>query len=379
MVKRLSKLFVGAVGVFLAFGLVAIFNQANAQVLQNAYVTMDDARSGEIGTQHTFQFYHPGTTLGSVRFRYCVEPSGATCSATGVGTPVPVLTDANSSKGGGATSADWTSGSWTGSTDRWVRINADAPEATANNTWRFVITGMNNPIRTNCNFTTNTSVGTCYVRVTTYSDVAHTTQTAEASVSISVTENVQISATVDPIFTVTIAGTAGNGVLAFNGRTLTSGITTTATTIPFGNLTANTAKFAGHFIQVTGNNTGGYTGTVKMSGTAMTGSAYASIINGFAAPSASITNPVAWTSPTGTASGTNTGWLGVGTDDTGVPNPGSNVFYTLAVEGAGTAVAQHNGPSNSRASRVVYGIEVNPYQQADVYSGDMIYTFTATF
>lgn len=237
---------------------------------------------------------------------------------------------------------------------------------------------MTNPTRTNCsnNSPANYSTGTCYVKLNTYPTSVWTGSGDNSIVSLTVTQAVTITARVNPTFQVRIDGIDGG--VTRNNTPLTSGISTTVTTIPFGNLTAGTAYFAGHLITVTGNNSGGYTVTAQLDNN-LTGAAYDDPITPFygSGDDATTTQAQDWAAPDGTASGTNTGWIGVGTDDTGVANRGNNQFFRLDTNG--TVVAETDGPSDARQSNVVYGIQVNAYQQADNYEGVLTYNALPTY
>lgn len=360
----------------LALLALAMATAAHAAVLVNGYMTMTDPRSAQSGVTHDFYWRAQGTTVGSIGFQYCTTPSG-TCSdsgATGASASISVLTD-----GGADILSGWEeegADGWDGGTYTWEINATGAAESTvANNLWHAQFTSFQNPTLGSCNFTGDGSTGACYVRIVTYSDTALATSVDDTTVAIVVTQAVTVSARVDPTFTLIVEGTAGTGQTV-NGTTLTNGVTTTVTTIPFANLTAGTPKYASQLITVTGNNPSGYNVVADMTAK-MVGGSYGDDIDGFSGNSATTTSAAAWLEPTGTTSGTDTGWLGVGTDDTAVSGQGSNVFFTL--DTTGTIVAESTGPATSRESNVVYGIEVNAYQQSDNYTGTLLYFATAIF
>ncbi len=373
MVKKLSALFILLFGVFLATNVPA----ANAAILENAFLSISNPRSG-ISADHEYQFFTSGTTLGSIRFQYCVAPSssGTTCNDTGAdgsgGSLNYVEADDNSDD-----TAFWTE-SWSAAADehRWNAYRSTA-DTNADGTWDFDFTSMTNPSISNCTHTTpaNNSTGTCYVRIYTYSDSVYANAVDSGTVSITITQPVVVTARVDPTFSLTIAGVAGSNQTR-NLTILTNNLTTTVTTVPFGNLQAGTAKFASQVLTVTGNNAGGYTITADLD-TNLTGTAYGDDIDGFIGNSATTGDASAWLAPTGSTSGIHTGWLGVGTDDTGVTNRGDNQFFTLGT--TGTVIAESDGPASTRVSNVVYGIEVNAYQQSDNYTGTMTLNALPTY
>jgi hypothetical protein len=349
-------------------GFLAFAAGAHAAVLENAFVTLSDPRSANAST-HTITFTAINANLGRVAFQHCITPSGtcgnvASYAPTGIGT-VEVDDVAENS---------WTF-SFAAGTDT-VTVVRDAVDADADNSkYEFPITGQTNPAYTECNHTSTSTTGSCYYRIQTYATTDTSTTADSNTIAVTYTQAVTVSATVDPTFTLQITGTAGTGQTV-NGSVLTSGITTTTTTIPFGNLTADTEKFASMRVMVTSNNVGGYSITNRLVAN-MAGSAYGSDIDPFAGAGVTSTNAVAWSAPTGTQSGSNSGWLGVGSSDTTVTGAASNEFFPLGT--TAQTVASATGPASSRVSDLVYGIEVNAYQQADSYSGTMLFTSTSTF
>lgn len=68
-----------------------------------------------------------------------------------------------------------------------------------------------------------------------------------------------VSMSVDPTLAFTIAGVTGNGSIAVNGATITNGLATTSTTIPFGTVTSSANKVAAQDLTVGTNAGNGYT------------------------------------------------------------------------------------------------------------------------
>jgi hypothetical protein len=371
MLKKLILSGVLALGLVLA---VAGTHQVQAGLLENAYLSLSDPRTAQTGVTHDFYFNVINTTLGSVRIQYCVLPSG-TCSFPSGGGASGTL--GTYTEAGGAPTQTFTA-SWEAGSTRWNVAAPTAETTVAGNTWRFQFTSSVNPTYTDCthNPPSNSSTGTCYVRIYVYSATNFTGTPDETIVSLTVTQAVTVSARVDPTFTFTVEGTTGDGSTAANTTTLTNAITTTVTTIPFGNLTANTEKFAAHVLTVTTNTVGGYTIAARMTAN-LTGKAYADDIDPFAAAGVNSTTPQSWSIPTGTVSGTNTGWLGVGTDDTGVTGQAANKFFPLNT--TDFVVAKSPNSASTRISKIVYGIEVNAFQEADNYTGTLLYTATPVY
>lgn len=367
MLKKLLGLSIAAVA---AFAVMAGVASAQA-VLKNARVVLSDPTSAAVATSHTYQFFHPASNLGFITLDYCINASG-TCTDTGVnfiGSAYTAIT-----KGGNpAELAEWsTAPSWNAGTFR-LSLERDSQDGAAGTTeYVFTVNGVTNPSITNCTQPANGSTGTCYVRITTYQNTSSgSTVGAQSTVSVTVTRAVTVTATVDPSFTLIVSGVRPSQTAAVNSTTLTNTVTTTVTTIPFGNLQPLTPKYAAQSLTVTTNAFGGYSVTARMAAN-MTGTAYGSEIDPFIGNSAAYNSQSAsWTSPTGTASGTETGWLGVGPADTTVPNRGANQFFPLGT--TAQTVANLNTSAQNRISAIAYAIEVNAYQQADSYTGTLRY------
>lgn len=368
----LKKLFLTGLMV-IGFAAIATFNASPTfaqAILQDAYVSVSDPRTGAT-TTHDFYFDVAKTTLGSVRFQYCAYPSetGGNCSASGAnGTDASL---AQVTKGGGATDQTFTE-TWEGAATRFNVTSAyDAESTSAGVAWRFRFTDVVNPALNNCihSTPTNNSTGTCYVRIFAYSQTNWGGTPDTAIVSITVTQAVSVSARVDPVFRFAVTGVAGSGATR-NGTAL-SDVTTTVSTIPFGSLTALQPKFAAHTLTVTTNTTGGYTISAYLTGSNLTGTSYAEDIDPYVGNGANQTTPQSWTTPTGTVSGSDTGWLGVGTDDTGIITRAANAFYSLNT--TSFVVASTEDSATNRTSNIVYGIEVNANQSADNYTGTLLY------
>lgn len=339
--------------------------------LKNAYVSTSNSVSATAGVTHTFSFFHPGATFGAATFQYCVSPSG-TCTDTDF--DISSAAEGVVTEGGGDDAANWAT---TDNNTDTITTTATTADTDANNTWVFSFTGIDN-----ANIGTSTCTGstgntrTCYVRIKSYDSTPGGSQTGSSVVSTTVTNSVTVSATVNPSFSLIISGVNPSQTAAGNGTTLTSTITPTVTTIPFGNLTPGTEKFAAQSATVTTNAYNGYTITARMNAN-MTGNAYGDDIDPFTGgTTASFTVAEPWELPDGTTSGTDTGWLGVGTDDS-ITGQASNEFFSLGT--TATTVASQSTSAQSELDIFVFGIEVNSYQRADAYSGTLRYNTLPTF
>lgn len=366
MLKKLIALSIATVGALTLF-----VSTSDAAVLKNARLSLSNPIHS-VSSSHTYTFFHPTDAIGSARFLYCVNASGTCIDTEAIlaGATKGVISGPN-----GDDEDDWGAADGDNGND-WIRIARNAPlAADATGNWSFEFTGVNNPAWDDCNPSTNNSTGTCYVRINTYPNTDWTGSGDQTTVSLTVTRAVTVTATVDPSFSLVISGINPGQTAEANGTTLTSTVVSTVQTIPFGNLTPGTPKYGGQSLTVTTNAVGGYSITARMVAN-MTGTAYGSDIDPFigntAVPTAVVnTQSAAWAAPDGTASGTNSGWLGIGTDDTGVVGRGNNQFFPLGV--TAQTVANTSTSAQSRMSIVAVGIEVNAYQQADSYQGTLRY------
>lgn len=218
------------------------------------------------------------------------------------------------------------------------------------------------------------SAGTYKIGITSKSASASNVDTINTRIAI--ISGVAVTAEIDSTLTFTILGTGDNQTL----EGITTDVTTTATSVPFGSLIPGTAKEAAQILKVSTNANSGYTITVRTNNKLSSGS---NDIDWFdeadgTAP-ASNTTPEAWVSPSGTVSNTNTGYLGYHAGDnvlgTGTTNrfATDNTYAPFSIT-AHEEVVYSSGPVTNEETYFVYKIEVNSMQPTGNYSGT-----TATF
>jgi hypothetical protein len=193
-------------------------------------------------------------------------------------------------------------------------------------------------------------------------------------------DDVEVTASVNTIFTFAVAGVIGGQ--SVNGTTTTG--STTATTIPFGALTANVSSTTAQDLFVTTNASQGFVVTVQVDGNLLssTGADIDTFNNG------SDTNiPAGWVPPSSTLGDEDTyGHWGVTSDDavTGRASEfGSDQW--IAASTSPRVVFAHTGPADGTSSgtgttRVGYTIEISSLQEAgDDYAATLTYIATPTF
>ncbi|NMC35696.1 hypothetical protein GYA49_01485 [Candidatus Beckwithbacteria bacterium] len=361
-------------GTLLAFVLALIPGSAYAAgLLEDITINMSSAAPSTSST-HTYSLTvgSDSTTMRTVTLSYCKEASGACTAPTGLS-----LASATLGTMGGASD-----GNWNLSTADNVATLTHTDVASSTDAWSdgdviiFDIQSITNPTVAGCSGSGGTS-GTCYIQIATKNLTGTTIDDGVGSISV-ITE-VTVTARVDPTFTFVVAGV--------NSSTVNNGITTSVSsaynTLPFGNLTAGTPKYAAHKLNVTTNNNGGYFIKMKMT-TQMTGKYSGNNIDPFAYNSVSWSSPAAWTNPGATTPNTNTAWIGANTTDTDIsgwslspsgkfgPVPTGSDNYVVVMQDA-------NQDDGSTAIYVTYAIQANTYQPTDLYTGTLMYNALPTY
>lgn len=217
-----------------------------------------------------------------------------------------------------------------------------------------------------------------------YQIVMGGTQTDSGETRVAIVDTVTVTASVDTLFTFAVQGVAG-GTLVNTADT--TGGDTTATAIPFGELTADTASTAAQTLGVTTNAANGFVVTVTSDG--QLDSATGADIDGFRNGNFDET-PVAWESPSASVGSEETyGHWGISSTDTTLTAGLSDLYSggdnfvsasTTAVE-----VFRHDGPINTNgagtgSTTVIYKVEVSALQEAATdYQATLTYVATPVF
>jgi hypothetical protein len=196
------------------------------------------------------------------------------------------------------------------------------------------------------------------------------------STRVAIVSTVTVTASVDTLFTFTVAGVAGNQTV--NGTT--TGATTTSVLIPFGQLDANVASTGAQDLTVVTNARNGFVVTVTSDG--QLESTNLADIDGFANGNYN-ESPIAWVPPSASVGSEETyGHWGITSDDTD---------YFAATEtyvSASTSpvsVFAHTGPTDGTTTgegttRVGYTAEISSLQEAaDDYQAILTYVATPVF
>lgn len=215
---------------------------------------------------------------------------------------------------------------------------------------------------------TNPAAGSYQIPITAGADSGET--------RVAIVQTVNVTASVDTLFTFTVSGVAAGQTV--NGTT--TGATTDATSIAFGELQANTASTGAQDLTVVTNAANGFTVTVVSDG--QLDSATGADIDGFANGNFT-SSPTAWSSPTASVGSEETyGHWGITSDD-------SDIFSaTETYVSASTSPVQiftHDGPTDGTVTgqgttRVGYTAEVSSLQEAATdYTAVLTYIATPVF
>ncbi|MEN9920306.1 MAG: hypothetical protein RL538_199 [Candidatus Parcubacteria bacterium] len=206
------------------------------------------------------------------------------------------------------------------------------------------------------------------------------------STRVAIVSSVQVTATVDTLFTFTVAGV--NTGQTVNGTTTTG--STTAQLINFGQLDAGVASTAAQDLSVVTNAKNGFVVTVESDG--MLDSTNGADIDGFA-DGTYTSNASPWTAPLGTPGSENTyGHWGITSNDPTVTESLTDEFDTagngqdyVSASTTATEVFRHTGPSNGTGAgqgtaRVGYTVQISPLQEAATdYNAVLTYIATPVF
>lgn len=202
------------------------------------------------------------------------------------------------------------------------------------------------------------------------------------STRVAIIDDVDVTANVDTTLTFTIAGVANNEFV--NDSATTTSTSTTATTLPFGSLSANFSKVLAQDLTVTTNAKNGFSVTVAQSQNLL--SSTGADIDGFANGNYNNT-PIAWASPSATIANENTfgHWGLTSEDDLNGNEFGAGTDLWVAASTTPRQIFAHTGPSdgsapNEGATRVGYQAQISSLQEAgDDYTTTLTYVATPTF
>ena len=217
------------------------------------------------------------------------------------------------------------------------------------------------------------------------------TSTVRAAIIDAVTITAEVQATLSCSVAGVGAGTTFNN--SPGGNTYgNAGFETSAVTIPFGVLDANSASQSGQLLKASTNGANGFYFAVKQYGdlTSSSGDTINTFDDGVQQDN---TSPAVWSAPAGTGGSVDTyGHLGYGATDLTLDDLNgagvANRFTSAKFAGLSTtyeAVLSHSSPADGTGSDtngqgyVVYKTEISGFQEAGIYSSTISYLCTGRY
>lgn len=343
--------------------LLILSPQAHASQLRSLNLSLSDSTES-LTAVHTFTFTHPtAATIQQIHFKYCAEPSGDSDACTTITNLI--TTGATKSSLSGLTSPEWSVDGATTARLPMLRHVGSGQAVSANTVITLAMGAIQNSAIDDCQAGGDASADTCYVRVRSYGEIPAVTIIDQGITSYTVVQAITVSARVDPSFTFTVSSVGANTV----NNAITTSVASTYSTLPFGNLTAGTPKYAAQRLNVISNTQSGYTISQKLT-TVMTGVYGSNNIDPFVATWGT---PTTWTEPTGSSPSVDTGWLGANTTDADLTAFGAGLFGPVSDSTAYPVMSATSSDNGSTSVYVTYGIEANVFQAADTYTGVLIY------
>jgi hypothetical protein len=372
---------------------IGMLASAHAGTLYQATDTLSNDVGSSVST-HSIAFKIPSNSaIAGIKIQFSITASGVVNTPQGLSTigTTPVLVIAS-------TTSSWTPNVATNGT---ISMTGTSTTPTTGSLVNLTLPNVTNNYSSGVNLTTPCdsipNSESCFVRITTYADTGLTTPVDTTTVTYTVVDAVTVTATVDPILSFTVSGVPATSTLdpavvypSGNGDDVTS----TATTIPFGNVTINKAKVAQQQLFVLTNANNGYSvyakftnpngspSTISGGGVMVGAISPNNIVAPFKAGTATFASPVLWTAPTGSTANSNSAWLGIRTYSTGISSFNGSDLYSAPYTGSniGDTVMTLGGPDNGTSGAVVtLKIQANAYQPADSYTGTMVYNVVASY
>ena len=332
-----------------------------------------------VASNHTIQFTTP-TGVANGSSIVLTFPAGFTGAGSIVAADLDVATTSNFTVGASCGAVD-VSESFSGNTLTLTMCAAGGKSIPVNGTTTI-------KIGTNATFPTT---GTNRLINPATPQSYELSLTAGASDSgktrVAIVNTVLVTASVDTLFTFTVAGTTGGTVV---NTADTTGGATTATTIPFGTLVSGVASTAAQQLTVVTNARQGFVVTVAASSQLV--SSNGADIDGFI-DGAYTNTATAWVAPGNTPGSENSyGHWGVTSDDSTLTQSLTNPFQVgfggnryVSASTTPVEVFRNSGPTNGATqgqgtTKVGYKVQISPLQEAATdYQATLTYVATPVF
>jgi hypothetical protein len=339
---------------------------AEAANVTNFSDTLSDSAPG-VNANHTIQFTSPSGIANGASI--VLDFTDGTFDTTSVDhTDIDVATPSDLTLAANCSGSEQVGASFAGDILTLQFCTGDGASLAANGTTTIEI-GLNATSQTaGDQQINNASVGSYQIPLTAGADSGET--------RVAILNTVEVTASVDTLFTFTVGGVATGGTV--NGQTTTG--STTATAIPFGELDAGVASTAAQSLTVVTNARNGFVVTVESDG--MLDSTNGADIDGFANGTYT-SSPTAWSAPSNTPTLENTyGHWGLTSDDDDY-FPVSQTYVSAST--TPVEILAHTGPTNGTGSgegtaNVGYRVQVGSLQEAATdYNAILTYIATPVF
>lgn len=334
------------------------------QALAASLTAMSDSLSNNhvdhTSVSHTVSFTTATTAnLKRIEFQFSTTSGGSTKPA-GLGLGSATLAST------GGLSSGWVIDTTSAASGLLAITNSSPPSIGSSTAASVQLDGITNSSMADCQASSGGLFDICYVNITTIDN-------GDATVDTGTTTYTVVD---DPFLTFELFGV--NASVTTNG--VTTSVTSTISSIPFGRLTADEVRYAAQQIKVSTNATNGYTVYMYVDSN-LDGTLYHTSISPFGAVNATWTTPQSWSTPNGTTPGSNTGWFGANTNDTRVTGWSSGTSGKFGpVSTTKNAIDHASGPDPSGTLVTIsYALGVNAGQPADTYSGTIIYEVRASY
>lgn len=245
IVKKHSKTFLVLVLMVSLVGLYVLVAPTGVKSasLGNREVKISDSRPAQTGVTYDFEADHSASNVSCIRVSFCNNATGTCTAPTGL----------SASSATTAPTASWAV--WT--TANWTLASLAATLTYTNATGEGASLATQNRSFVGGNITNPTSANTYFARINTYSNTGCTTAVDDGVTAFAIISGISVTATVAETLNFAIAGTAGANCAYGTDST----ITTTATQVPFGELSATTFYRGCSRLTVTTNAGAGYSMT----------------------------------------------------------------------------------------------------------------------
>jgi hypothetical protein len=393
---------------FLYYPAVSSHPAESASNLQNARITLSDSRPLFEYTKHTYYFQTTTAIPVSGKIIIDLDASGKTPFDLGVShahTDMTLKYSANADMSSATTctldasASSGVVGVDVNNTDEIITMTLPADGTCAGITSDQYIeatlgdgsSGGLNDVQNPSKDADAGTADTYLIEYETQDDSSTTLDTA--SVRAAIIDAVTISAEVKATLSCEVEGVGVGETFDDAGNTYgTAGFTTTATTIPFGVLEANSASQSGQQLKASTNGANGFYFAVKQYDdlTSDGGDTINAFVDGVAQDNSS---PVVWASPSATPGSVDTyGHLGYGSTDLTLDDlddvGATDRFDSAKFAGLTTsyeAVLSHDGPSDgvnadtNGQAYIVYQVEISGLQEAGIYSNTVSYLCTGRY